>query len=1606
MDNNNLEPSFENTLPVLRVYRWRKSNKHLIYIFVGDKAYLSADILQHIERAEKSNTYWNDVLINAGYGNRPPHPVKFIFATVWQDDRITYALTKILRYIQTTEDKKGKDFIPFAWNSDGLLRFEWNTLDIDPSTIDPWKKRFPIVNKQPYYIPYQLIGSDDINIILYDDMSDFSEKERHMYFPDAEETQQLPLLTTIQKTEEYLTTIWTTQSPTIRDRATKIRSVMYEASFDPSNLKISLSDVFEKVEATNKTQLIQWSDDITRVMYKLYKKHAIPANTLNKWIDRYNIPEIPSLIIYTIWSKSNTYSKIHIQEDGMIQVTYFIDTSDNKLNTMEDITKHAMETMDNLSELLEIPIDDTELVDISYDFTLSISMLGLKNEQTMFAINNELGNAIPLFFSVSMGQETRKKIFVFKRASNLEYDFSLSETAQSLLEYGVDMTDITELFKRFGYTKEEINNTWGELKFAAQNGNVIKPKFRFDKDDIPMLQFLQQDGSFMMSLKHFSNIEEAKLTLKWFVSILFNTIQSLYKEDIIRIKSSTATATPSSSLTIAPESEQEKEQEQPAKSIQSIKRRKSSENLEFEFAGGARIMKKTGDGFLLDKLQNADKLIFENKEVNYARGCQQKFQPLVMTKEEWEASKTKISNSILYRNNYYSCPRIWCKEAKIAMKPTELEKNKGKCPKTDEEPVILWKEEKERFVGFNTNIIKENGKKIYSPCCFKKDQFKKGEVNQDLYDDLVVYNERGEEVKIKKKKAKGSKEEAEEEAEEKEQEEETMQIETKVTKTKAKAEKKTYIFTRREPVPEKDGERYGSVPSSLYRIFYPNYAEQGNNITTQPTIVRHGIGKHDDSLMESIAYVLDLEPEKKNKEGLVEAFVDVLDPLTFISLEGGSVLAAFMSDGIPTISYEAWKEWIDKDNIEYKKYKKYMKLDDPSLKPDSDIILREIKIYEAYLKFIHHLQSDDEKNTRILYHLLALYGILLIIWERDKTDDDIRLSCPYFMDYHTLRQLIPNFKNRYIMLLHDEYYKPPYYEPLEIRTLNAPPITQILLEEYPKVNDIMTKCPVSYSHTDFAVMEKIRGMIYWVNSVFEFNAKQFMPKYVILASDLRIEGLITTNHLWIQLPRPSLEILIRCMEMFSSMKLNVFIQYHEDIDYASFVSRVNEAQFEFFRQKCDVFGFKVSDSVPPPAPVVPIVSIMSYTYQQQFENIDKQLKGLRDVQLKIARYLLYHYHEKVEKHVKKPRKEFIDIMLTLVIDELWKKYNDNGSVSIPVKLRSQMKTAIEEMPLIYGRDSLQKWIHIITLEPYHFYDSNLYTDNKAWSFSQLAVEVGLPKDVLIPSAAVKPKQNSIPEQDDLRPIQVNEQIEAPILTEVPLMALESEIQIEEMPVKWRKFIKLMKVKKYEPKYIMNLFTWLAHQNHSPLTWRDVSDIKYLQIANIFEKLSKQEFKKALEPLLQEATFKKIWIKKLKQSKHVKADALLEVMWNERLQLDNILKEIADTDPSPLWPMYIDLQIMAQLLDIFILVILIRKPYGTANVEKVADIEKFRLSSELYCNLYTTMERPLVILYKEIKDDTSIYHLTLSGENKYYYSSASDTSILIQNIIKAHIEKRE
>ncbi|QIG60026.1 hypothetical protein [Dishui Lake large algae virus 1] len=1604
MDTDELVPLFETGSPVAFVRRLYKADMEMVYIFVGNETRVSAEIKEHIKSAEKDSSYWDAALASyTGRSTRPSGTIKFVFDTLWPDDERSYALSKIIMNIRQLERNDVSNVIPFAWNSQGIMLFSWPTLDIEPTAINPWKRPFDVIEKQPVYKPYDIIGTDDISIILYDDLKDagLTPEQIHMYFPDMSTARRVMPSKQVKGTEEYLSSIWNTKTPNIRSVVSRIKGVTYEASFDPTATRDMLPLLFEGQKATKNMPLIQWVDDVTRVMYKLYKKHNIRSSDLKKWLDRYNIPSKPSIVMYNVWKRSATYTRTHIQEDGKVGITYNIDNTDKSFGTLAEIEGHARKAVSSIAALLGIPSLDIKLVDVSYDLNVSISVVGVDEEQLISSISDGICRAIPLFHVAQVYTERRRKTMIYKRASGLDYRFSLSEAVQSMLDCGMYEDEIRSHLSKMGYEKHHIDEARDEIRLAQEEGRYVRPSINIDTADVTVVTYNQIDGTMHMGVRHAADVVEAKRALKWLTCVAFYAINTMRSEaekyevlpiEIVPVPTPAHVSAPSSSKSVE-EKETTKERES-----------RSATSSEFEFSGGAKPVKKVGDGFLLERLQNADSAIFANKKANYARTCQQHRQPLFMTQDEWEQSKTKVANSILYRNNHYSCPSIWCREKGVVMTPEELKNNNGKCPGTEEKPVILWDNPADRFVGFNKKVVMDNGRSVYSPCCFGSDKFKDPDaLTGKDYEDLVVYGSDGMPIDLGIKKKTGKtgktgkteKKESGEEAEEAEEAEEVHKEE----KRKLVAKEETYIFKQDEPVPEKG--RYGSVPMALYRLFFPEYAEQGNNISTQPTIIRHGIGlHHEDSLMGSIAYALGLE----TKDELIEEIVKVLDPLTFISLEGGAVLSAFTMDGLPQISYEAWLEWIS----HYPDYMALVGVNNEHSSTD-ELVQREMKVYDAYLRFVHHLRSNDEKNVRILYSILARLGVFLMVWERDKTTDAVSLLCPYFVGYDGLKDLVKKFKNRHIMLLYHGSYKYPYYEPLEIRTLNKPAIREIPLDEYPMAQEVSMKCPVAYHKTDMETVEKLRGLMFWTSGIFEFSSKQYMPKVIVISSDLRIEGVITHGKIWIQLPRPSVEILPRLVDMLASMRLKPEVRYHEDIDTKAISSQFsvfNRNEYDMWRNKCQSIGFVVTDKIPPPPPVVPVVSIMPHSYEAEFTKTGREMKQWRDLQLRIARYLLYQYDNKVSKHIGKSSREFIDAIMDIVLKDLWEK--EIGKVSFVI--RKKIKTAVEEMPLIYGKDSLQKWIHTISLSPYRFYDGTVYTsdsDKDVWMFSQLAVEAGLPKDVVVPTAAMKPNENSVPEVDDVTPIEVSEKKEQPP-SNLPIMAMTEEVSIKEMPSKWRKTsMKLMKIKRYRQECIEDLFRWMAVRSGSPFTWGDVRQTVFVQMAG-YIRLPRKAFDEALGSLVQEPTFKKAWIQALGLNKTIRDEELVNSMWDERSVLLDKLKDISEIDPTPIWPMDMDLKVVSQLLDMFVLIIF-RKPYNVSKKEHdKSEIEKLTLSSVLYSNRYTTMDRPLVMLYREKDGDKgdkpNIYSLIVSGQNSFYYTSASDASVDIQAIINAHREK--
>jgi hypothetical protein len=153
--------------------------------------------------------------------------------------------------------------------------------------------------------------------------------------------------------------------------------------------------------------------------------------------------------------------------------------------------------------------------------------------------------------------------------------------------------------------------------------------------------------------------------------------------------------------------------------------------------------------------------------------------------------------------------------------------------------------------------------------------------------------------------------------------------------------------------------------------------------------------------MNAIAISLNM----KSKKELIQKIVKTLDPITYISLSNGNILAAFM-DNIPIIASDKshktllnqWVLWIKQNNnyaskiginnseIQSISISDSNKTSKPVTlnisKIDPSVLSRELAIYKSYSNFINYLQSNDVKNPEYVQEVLLIIDIICLIWKR------------------------------------------------------------------------------------------------------------------------------------------------------------------------------------------------------------------------------------------------------------------------------------------------------------------------------------------------------------------------------------------------------------------------------------------------------------------------------------------------------------------------------------------------------------------------------------------------------------------------------------------------
>lgn len=961
-----------------------------------------------------------------------------------------------------------------------------------------------------------------------------------------------------------------------------------------------------------------------------------------------------------------------------------------------------------------------------------------------------------------------------------------------------------------------------------------------------------------------------------------------------------------------------------------------------EMFGGA--IGKEYNRYFNTLLKEADPNIFALTE-NYARKCQvvDLRQPIAISKEQKEIIDNSdyrdgYDNAIEYgsepdkKTNVYICPRVWCPISQI---PLSAEKYKKGCPMENEKPMLLYEHatwyndiNKPHYVGF----LKERGyNNVKLPCCFKREQ-------SDL----------------------------------------------------KKEEQTSYIIDRIKNIPE---QRLGTIPDSLHEFLYPNVPQKlcKNTVKANECLLRRGISNTEDTLLSSIAYLLNFESKSK----LVKHIEKNIDPLVFITLENGLVFQAFQPDKPLLIEKETkmikeLHKWLEK----YPKYCKIFNLcndtndifkllqsttiDNLSTK-QRFILSRQLVIMDSYKRFIKYLYEDNKKNPNIFFDLLHHLGYLTIIWNRE-SDTLSTLKCPY--SYKLKHWLLGNNNLLPCILLlnTDEVY-----EPLVIVDNKNKIKQSIFFTDYPSIEKLLNKCP-TFNIDDDKYIQKLYNITIWTQNILS-NPNKFTINTIILDYNYRIKALMTKGNIWIDLPTPlSLSSLPYLMNILCIKQ----ILYIEDIESKLYDIRIKQTEYALWSNKLKSLGFgiqigelreittdnmktilKIPTVIYPDIPKIPIV--LSEPFIQNIHRIEYDNHKWYSIKKHILKKLIKNYDDLVRPLLRYTKKNRLEKLY-----DIFKNMNQPSIVAV----------LLEELPIKSKTDLEKEYNNLLLEKPYYHSPHKIYDDNrkKEWVFTQHIVNSQ--KLDFIKNPGVKYDKSLLPNT-------TNEHIQNTYITSdiLPIMLDENKTIIETLPTKWKNLIwkeyKILTPKVYEKDTLLNLIKWVVNDNY--LEWT-IDDLKLYLKKQYLDLL---EDKNNYNILFDDLSIQKVWNKVLKREYRNKNELINKL--NE-LKYEDIKKkwlDILSNYESELWIQDIDLYNISKLFKISFFLIS-KTNYIKNNNEPVSHI-KFISNFEKENWKY----KPVILLYKHKSSDNNYYTYSIikKENNKNYYKNGIDLPKELIDLIK-------
>lgn len=1310
--------------------------------------------------------------------------------------------------------------------------------------------------------------------------------------------------------------------------------------YTPSTSDVYLSDLFERLHADKFSPFIQWKDDSVRVLYKLWKHHTIPAAHIAHWTAAERLPKVPTCITAYSPVAGNVFSRVFIALSGEIVVTYHMDIREKV--DWKVIVAHKDKVFAWLKTYTGINYSVVESdISVRTEVVTNVSIVELMSV---------VGNLFPLFH-VTMSKAGYLEL-IYKRSSNYKDNVQLSDYIQSKVNMGIPIPEIVETLVQMGVDRGDVlaslDMPVGEVNAKKiQTGTIIK---------IGKIGY-----GLKVNVENCPSNVEVSTALHWLRACILHVPQMIKKPAPAPTKVQKLSSS-SSSPAQAPPVELSK------KSSQSSVR---SEDLDFLSEGGA--IGKENQRYFLNMLQEADPALFNNPDINYARTCQASsfHQPVVMSKDEYakmvdEGFGDAVDNSVTYgsdssKQNVYFCPRIWCPVSKRPITYDMYVRNGNKCPSGENAKLMYehpyWNNDPgtKHYIGFHKNKT-NNG--LCLPCCYVKP------LSKDKEKECVAPDST-----------------------------------SKPATPKSPVMKDAYIMTQSAPLPET---RSGNIPQVLHEIITPNVNFQlcTKTLGTQACPLRRGILHKNDSLMNALAYAVG----KSSKEELIKWIKDELDPLTFLSLENGEIVATFTDVVGPSPREHAGI--IKELKVRLRKWEKYRNifgLDGDKLDKDQYRMSRELQLYMAWLRYIKYLSSDEVKSPHHLYDLMKKLGFLLVVWDKEGSNE-VNMRCPMFSSVASLTRAVGQHRHT-IMLIHENGV----YEPIELkkRTNNGAPV--IDTKYITTIDDIMGNCEVAeYSEMTYQRLVAIEN---WALHILR-DGMPFSFDVAVISPDLRISHLLTRGRVLVHIPSGGLPIGILPRLLKDTHTKHVV--YHEDIAGKLFTTRLFKADADLYIRKLRSIGFGYTTGVAqhiadagapfytatiltiPGVTTPPTIVVRGNDDLGDFERAETRLEfEWIQLQRMIGKIITQHYDSLVVPILRMTsvRKDRVNILM-------------NTFPAYPDKKR--LRAAIEEIPFEQGKENVIRWVRLVGYDTkFPFFDDVVHSAGKdQWMFSQRVVDTGLPNEIVTP---VK-KNGHRPRQyvrDDTAQSAPFEKPAAKDDGALPTMIVETAVDKKKLPSKWTQIrnyewakYNMYVVKSYTRNHVRELFEWLARKVGTPIFWGDIQFMKAKYVTGSL--MDENSMLLVLEdPCIAREWSLQFGISSLKTPKQLWERGFsktgrdqLKAMWDDIMRSNN------------LWAGDIDFFAAARLIDVTIMV-LHRSRYGVKEAKR-GDLSDLATSSSLYTRVYTMSHirnRPICMFYKDNEPDHAVYSAITDQKGVFLFSSLFDCPEDIQKLIEFHITRK-